>query len=219
VTVYWLKYQGSRIALRQGETVVGRSPYCSIVVNNRRVSRQHCALSLRGARLTVTDLGSANGTWVNGQAVLQPTTLSPGDLLEVGDEALEVLHGPSLQRDAQDTVRDLPMYHQELSPDSEPSTITQVQTASLALIESLVANGSGARSPTQHFAKVKRAVDKYLTGKHRIPTHGPRVELERLRRSIEATARLDGSHQAADWRRRVLAELSGSVADEQRPER
>jgi pSer/pThr/pTyr-binding forkhead associated (FHA) protein len=219
VSVYWLKYQGSRIALRQGETVVGRSPYCSIVVNSRRVSRQHCALSLRGALLTVTDLGSANGTWINGEAVLEPTTLSPGDLLEIGDEALEVLHGGTPQRDARDTERDLPIYHRDSSPDSEPSTITQVQTASVALIESLVANGSGARSPSQHFAKVQRAVDKYLNGKHRIPTNGGRLELDRLRRSIEATARLDGSHQAADWRRRVLTELSAGVQDEQRPER
>jgi len=53
-----------------------------------------------------------------------------------------------------------------------------------------------------------------LKGGDRRPTAGARLEFERLRRSIEATARLDGSAEASLWRARVLSELSlGELAD------
>jgi len=217
--VYWLKYQGSRIALSQGETVVGRSPYCSVVVNSRRVSRQHCVLNLSRDLLTVTDLGSSNGTWVNGQAVTKPTRIFSGDLVELVDEALEVLDGsPKVARDARDTQKDLPMYQRDADEDADQTTITQAQTASVALIEALVANGSGARAPNQHFRKVRRAVEKYLKGDGRVRSSSGRLELQRLQRSIEATARLDGSPEATAWRHRILAQLHDGGGVEPRPQ-
>jgi pSer/pThr/pTyr-binding forkhead associated (FHA) protein len=210
--IFWLNYQGSRIPLQQGETVVGRSPHCAVVINNRRVSRQHCSLRLAGDVLEVSDLGSSNGTWVNGAPVTQPTRLSAGDLVELGEERLEVLDaGPKLPRQVHDTERDLPLYLRELSDeseDTEQTTITGSQASSVALIESLVANGSGAPSPGKHFNRVQRAVETYLKGGERRPAPRARLELERLRRSIEATARLDGSSEASLWRTRVLSELS-----------
>ncbi len=209
MTIFWLKYQGSRIPLRQGETVVGRSPYCSIVVSSRRVSRQHCALRLMDGKLSVSDLGSSNGTWVNGEPVSGHRQLNPGDLIEIGDEGLEVQeHSPPQARVANDTERDLPMYHRDIDDEVEQTTVTHAQTTSVALIESMLANGSGAHSPTQHFGKVQRAIEKYLTGHHRVAPASNGMELERLRRSIEATARLDDSGAASDWRQRTLAQLA-----------
>lgn len=216
--IFWLNYQGSRIALKQGETIVGRSPHCAVVINNRRVSRQHCSLRLAGDVLEVSDLGSSNGTWVNGAPVTEATKLSAGDLLELGEERLEVLeNGPKPPRQVHDTERDLPLYLRELSDaddDTEQTTITGAQASSVALIESLVANGSGTSSPVKHFNRVQRAVESYLKGGARRPTPGAGLEFERLRRSIEATARLDGSSEASLWRARVLSELAlGAVAD------
>ena len=84
--------------------------------------------------------------------------------------------------------------------------------ASVALIESLVANGSGATSPRKHFNKVQRAVENYLKGGPRVPKGSPnasaRFEIERLRRSIEATTRLDASTEASLWRARALQTLA-----------
>lgn len=165
-------------------------------------------------RLHVSDLGSSNGTWVNGAPVTEATRLKAGDLLELGEERLEVLDAePWRRREARDTERDLPIHLRELSEadeDTEQTTVTGAQASTVALIEALVANGSGASSPVKHFAQVQRAIDTYLKAAGRTPTPSATLERERLRRSIEATARLDPSLEAAQWRTRVLSEISAS---------
>jgi predicted component of type VI protein secretion system len=182
------------------------------------VSRQHCALSLRDDTLTVSDLGSANGTWVNGEPATSATILREGDLIEVGDESIEVLSSALTKpRDAQATEKDLPLYHAEADDEVEATTVTQAQTSSVALIESLVANASSALSPNTHFGRVRQAVENYVKGTHRVqPTHGA-LERQRLMRSIEATQRLDGSAEATEWRHRMLAELSEQPAAKSQP--
>lgn len=217
MAIFWLRYQGSRVALRQGETVVGRSPYCSFVINSRRVSRQHCALRVDGNKLYVTDLGSSNGTWLNGEPVTGDRLVQPGDLIELGEEGIEVLGADAPRpRDGQETQKDLPIYLRDYDDDAEQTTVTGTQTSSVALIESLVANGSSAASPVNHFGKVQRAVEKYLSGGHRIQSSNGKLEIERLRRSVEATAHLDGSSEAADWRSRVLSQLVSKPGSDQR---
>jgi len=217
LAIFWLSYHGSRIPLTEGENVVGRSPHCAVVINNRRISRQHCSLRLEGSILHVSDLGSSNGTWVNGAPVTEATKLSAGDLLELGEERLELLDdAPKRTRQVHDTERDLPIYLRELSDatddDTEQTTITGAQAASVALIESLVANGSATTSPLKHFNRVQRAVENYLKGGPRLPKGSAnasvKFELERLRRSIEATTRLDASSEASLWRARALQTLA-----------
>ena len=58
---------------------IGRDPGCDLTVSSDSISRRHAQLELREGQLVVTDLGSANGTFVNGQRVRER-------VLEVGDE-------------------------------------------------------------------------------------------------------------------------------------
>jgi pSer/pThr/pTyr-binding forkhead associated (FHA) protein len=71
-----------------GQTVrLGRDPANEIVLRDQTVSRNHVRFDRRGSGWTVTDLGSLNGSHVNGQR-LEPnveTPLAPGALLQVGD--------------------------------------------------------------------------------------------------------------------------------------
>lgn len=63
---------------------VGRAPRADFVVDAALVSRVHCRLTLDNAgKLEIEDLGSTNGTFVNGQKVGK-TTLSDGDKLRIG---------------------------------------------------------------------------------------------------------------------------------------
>lgn len=64
--------------------VVGRRPGLSLTLNSQYVSGRHAELSTLGDRLFVTDLGSRNGTLVNGQRVRR-VQLGVGDLLSIGD--------------------------------------------------------------------------------------------------------------------------------------
>ena len=67
--------------------VIGRGSECDLVLASPRVSRRHCVVRPGEAAVEVEDLGSSNGTRVNGVAVRQ-RTLREGDLIEVGGVAL-----------------------------------------------------------------------------------------------------------------------------------
>lgn len=64
---------------------VGRSPQNEIVINDPEISRRHAQIVQRGDHFTVEDLGSTNGTFVNGQRCHGPTPLRHGDRIEFGD--------------------------------------------------------------------------------------------------------------------------------------
>lgn len=63
--------------------VVGRDGRCDVVLASPRVSRRHCRFALSDEGCQIEDLGSANGTWVNGVRVIQ-SRLRDGDLVEIG---------------------------------------------------------------------------------------------------------------------------------------
>jgi pSer/pThr/pTyr-binding forkhead associated (FHA) protein len=67
-----------------GERItLGRRQECDLRIPTRDVSRQHCEVTLDGKRLSVRDLGSSNGTFVNGKRVAE-IDLKAGDRLRVG---------------------------------------------------------------------------------------------------------------------------------------
>jgi len=72
------------------EVVIGRVPGNSLVLRAGNVSRQHARITVAGVRLTITDLGSANGTYVNSRRIRQTTILRDGDEIWVGDFQLQV---------------------------------------------------------------------------------------------------------------------------------
>ncbi len=83
---------GRRMPLRAGVTItVGRDPSADLVLDDAGVSRRHMEL-IAGASgiVTVTDLDSVNGTWIEGRRISEPAALSPGAIFEAGDVALVV---------------------------------------------------------------------------------------------------------------------------------
>ena len=66
-----------------------------MVLNAGSVSRLHCVVRSEGDRLLLRDLGSANGTRLNGKRIApdQDVVLSPGDVFELGAERFEVYSG------------------------------------------------------------------------------------------------------------------------------
>ncbi len=83
---------GTSFQLSDIDATVGRAPGCSVLLDDPTVSSRHARLSPQGGRLVVDDLGSRNGTLVNGRRVKGPTELSLGDRLGVGPNVeLEVL--------------------------------------------------------------------------------------------------------------------------------
>ena len=71
-------------AARGGELVLGRHPACALVLDDETVSRRHALLFRREAGWFLRDLGSSNGTWVNGRRVVD-AEVRPGDEVRLGD--------------------------------------------------------------------------------------------------------------------------------------
>lgn len=76
---------GEEFTLEEGEYVVGRSTDNPICIADTSVSRKHIMLRQVGSGWTVSDLGSGNGTLVNGEPISDETVLSNGDVIIMGD--------------------------------------------------------------------------------------------------------------------------------------
>jgi uncharacterized RDD family membrane protein YckC len=72
------------ISLDSARLVVGRSRSCDVRLRDDTVSRLHAALVWRGGTLVLEDLGSSNGTWVNGERILSPRSVVAGDTVRFG---------------------------------------------------------------------------------------------------------------------------------------
>jgi pSer/pThr/pTyr-binding forkhead associated (FHA) protein len=72
------------IALAAEQFLIGRGDDCDLRLHISEISRHHCLLRVHGRDATVTDLGSSNGTYLNGKRVLSQTALRTGDELRVG---------------------------------------------------------------------------------------------------------------------------------------
>ena len=78
------------LKLADGVTTVGRQDECQIRIKSSQVSRRHCELFEKKGMLLVKDLGSSNGTFVNGKKIQGQQVLEPGDELMIGQVTLRV---------------------------------------------------------------------------------------------------------------------------------
>lgn len=76
---------GKRFDIDRRETVLGRHPDCHVSIEVGAVSRQHAKIHLVSDAHHLEDLGSRNGTFLNGQLVTQQTKLHDGDLIRICD--------------------------------------------------------------------------------------------------------------------------------------
>jgi pSer/pThr/pTyr-binding forkhead associated (FHA) protein len=78
---------GSRkraVRLKSEETIIGRRHDCDLRIKSSEVSRRHCLLSIQEGYLSVEDLDSVNGTYLNGKRISGRQIVRPGDFLEIG---------------------------------------------------------------------------------------------------------------------------------------
>ena len=80
---------GSSLPISRSPIVIGRLPECGVVLGDTNVSRRHAQVALDDGQVVVTDLGSTNGTFVNGRRVTR-ATVRPGDELSIGTSRLRV---------------------------------------------------------------------------------------------------------------------------------
>ena len=82
--------RGRTIELQEGsESVIGRSSECDVTLADAEASRKHCQVAYADGRLSITDLDSSNGTFVNGRRATK-APLEAGDVVAVGDTKMQV---------------------------------------------------------------------------------------------------------------------------------
>lgn len=87
---YCLRIGPRQIQLLKGETFIGRDEACQVVISGALVSRRHACIRLEEGELSLEDLRSTNGTFVNGAKVRGRVPIRPGDRLFVGSFDIDV---------------------------------------------------------------------------------------------------------------------------------
>ncbi|MGI9188156.1 MAG: FHA domain-containing protein [Gaiellales bacterium] len=76
---------GAAVLLEEHEVLIGRDPHAAAMLEGDGfVSARHALVRVRGTATSIVDLGSTNGTYVNGDRIAIETRLSPGDEVAVG---------------------------------------------------------------------------------------------------------------------------------------
>ncbi len=98
-----LAYRGNTVWLPPGQLYLGRSVACHIVIDDPMVSRRHAQMTVTTRHVTIEDLNSINGVYVNGERLVgRPLVLRPNDRIQVGSE--ELVFGTGT-RSAESTAR------------------------------------------------------------------------------------------------------------------
>jgi DNA-binding winged helix-turn-helix (wHTH) protein len=83
-SVFKLIWRDREITLREGENILGRERAAAAWIDVHSVSRHHARIVASGDTATLEDLGSKNGTFLNGEAVTTPRPVRDGDRLRIG---------------------------------------------------------------------------------------------------------------------------------------
>jgi len=83
-----ITHDGTRFELNKDKNTIGRGQGWDICIHDRAVSRPHAEISRQEDSFILTDLGSANGTIINGQLISEPKTLADGDMILFGEHPL-----------------------------------------------------------------------------------------------------------------------------------
>ncbi|HVU01585.1 MAG TPA: FHA domain-containing protein [Polyangiaceae bacterium] len=96
----WLRFGDHDVEVAQGETILGRSPKCAVVLDDPLVSRQHARLVVNRGAVTIEDLGSSNGVLVNGERLMRARVLVSGDRVVIGHQTFMLLSAETSPADA-----------------------------------------------------------------------------------------------------------------------
>jgi DNA-binding winged helix-turn-helix (wHTH) protein len=81
---YWLCWNETEIPLAKGDNIIGRDSAANARIDDSTISRRHARVVIADKRASIEDVGSKNGTFLEGHRVNKPARLSDGDVIAVG---------------------------------------------------------------------------------------------------------------------------------------
>ena len=125
------EFAGEEFSLSEVENTIGRTDDNFILLSDPSISREHALIRRDGEDYTLLDLGSSNGTRLNGNEVLDPKPVNPGDVVEFGNVEFVFAHG--------DEFVDASSYDESGGKNS--NTVLLVSVVGVVLLVGLVAGG------------------------------------------------------------------------------
>ena len=134
------------IALPEGRFYVGRSRECQLFLDDPLVSRRHAVLFVDGGRVVLEDLGSRNGTLLNGERVLGTVELSAGDRVTIGVRQLELARGERQRERRRTEGQGYPSGAYQRPPQTQrpPSPLVEDITRSVSIFGMLLESSQRA---------------------------------------------------------------------------
>lgn len=86
---------GMIFPLEGDQLIIGRDAVNAVAINDAEVSRKHARMTFQGGKYVLEDLGSTNGTFVNGQRLVSSTVLKSGDVVSLGEQIVLMYEGLS----------------------------------------------------------------------------------------------------------------------------
>jgi hypothetical protein len=135
----WLvRVGGADVPLKPGAYIIGRTNNCDVVLHSPNVSRRHARLVVSPLRVTIEDLGSQNGVFIEGQALAPgPHPVDPGATITIGGIELSVLAAEPRRSPREDRVT-ITTERQLAGWDEEPSGVSTSQADALEMVGPLV---------------------------------------------------------------------------------
>ncbi len=109
---------GKIYPLETPEIIIGREASNGVAINDAEISRKHAKLSLHGSAYVIQDLGSTNGSFVNGQRLTGTQVLNPGDTVSFGENIVMVYEAT---QDPNATVISSAQAPKTLAPAQKPA--------------------------------------------------------------------------------------------------
>ena len=148
------KHAGQVIPLNRRKFLIGREQDCQLRPNSDMVSRHHCVFSVDDYSVRLRDLGSTNGTLVNGERIRKETVLAAGDRIVIGnlDFELVVRAGIAVSESDSKTMPAIPLNAEDTQVTSH--TVLEIPATPLTAVapvappQPVVAEVPAAAAPT-----------------------------------------------------------------------
>lgn len=99
------RHAGQEMRVVKNKFLVGRAEDCHLRPNSEKISRYHSCITMENGRVTICDMGSKNGTLVNGVRIEDERELKAGDVIEFGPLKFEVRPSTDIKRQKKPVVK------------------------------------------------------------------------------------------------------------------